>query len=193
MNGVSRRTFLGTGAAGSAALLTGGLNSLFDSLDRCGRPTRRRRGLDGEIHPRTSGADGVGRITSRALTLGYLKRIRALNPRVGAVIETNPQSVAYAARLDNERRRGHVRGPLHGVPILLKDNIATADTMETTAGSLALVNSQVPADATVARQLRRAGAVILGKANLSEWANFRGFAPSTAGAPAAASHGNHTS
>ena len=82
-----------------------------------------------------------------------------------------------ARRRDHERRHGHVRGPLHGIPILLKDNIATDDDMETTAGSLALVGSQVPEDATVAARLRAAGAVILGKANLSEWANFRGFVP----------------
>src|SRR6185436_4108622 len=98
-----------------------------------------------------------GDLTSRALTLGYLERIRAFNPRVGAVIETNPQAVAHAAQLDNERRQGRVRGPLHGVPILLKDNIATADNMQTTAGSLALVKSRVPADATVASRLRMAG------------------------------------
>src|SRR5207245_3971902 len=77
----------------------------------------------------------------------------------------------------DERRHGFVPGPLHGIPILVKDNVATADAMQTTAGSLALVNSRVPADAPIVARLRAAGAVILGKANLSEWANFRGFAP----------------
>jgi amidase len=115
--------------------------------------------------------------TSRELTLGYLGRIAALNPLLGAVIETNPDAVSIAARLDKERHAGRVRGPLHGIPVLLKDNIATADSMQTTAGSLALVNSRVPADAPIVARLREAGAVILGKANLSEWANFRGFAP----------------
>jgi len=100
-----------------------------------------------------------------------------LNPRVGAVIETNPNAVAIAARRDEERRAGKVRGPLHGIPVLIKDNIAVKGTMETTAGSLALERSKVPDDATVASRLRKAGAVIIGKANLSEWANFRGFAP----------------
>jgi amidase len=177
MKGVTRRAFLGTGAAGSAALLAGGLTSLFDpSIAVAARPGGDEVWMEKSILE-LQALMASGELTSRALTLGYLKRIRALNPRVGAVIETNPQAVAYAARLDNERRRGHVRGPLHGVPILLKDNIATADTMQTTAGSLALVNSRVPADATVASRLRMAGAVILGKANLSEWANFRGFAP----------------
>ena len=84
---------------------------------------------------------------------------------------------AIAARLDAERRSGHLRGPLHGIPILVKDNIATDDRMQTTAGSLALVNSRVPSDAPIVARLRHAGAVILGKANLSEWANFRGFPP----------------
>ena len=79
--------------------------------------------------------------------------------------------------MDRERRAGISRGPLHGIPILVKDNIATDDNMETTAGSLALVRSRVPGDATLITRLRSAGAIILGKANLSEWANFRGFAP----------------
>jgi amidase len=118
-----------------------------------------------------------GQLTSRELTQGYLGRIASLNPLLGAVIETNPNATAIAAQLDNDRRRGAVRGPLHGIPILLKDNVATDDQMETTAGSLALVNTRVPADAPIAARLRAEGAVLLGKANLSEWANFRGFAP----------------
>lgn len=118
-----------------------------------------------------------GELSSRELTLAYLQRIRDLNPLLGAVIETNPNAVSIAARLDNERRKGNLLGPLHGIPILLKDNIASNDRMETTAGSFALLGSRVPRDATVTARLRAAGAVILGKANLSEWANFRGFAP----------------
>jgi amidase len=114
-----------------------------------------------------------GALTSRELTLGYLKRIDDLNPLLHAVIETNPNAVAIAAHLDNERRVGHLRGPLHGIPILVKDNIATGDNMETTAGSLALLHSRVPGDAPIVNKLRNAGAVILGKANLSEWAFFR--------------------
>ena len=118
-----------------------------------------------------------GALTSRALTQGYINRIAALNPLLHAVIEVNPNAVSIAAGLDNERRRGAMRGPLHGIPVLVKDNIATQDTMQTTAGSLALVNSRVPADAVVVDRLRNAGAVILGKANLGEWANWRGFNP----------------
>ena len=118
-----------------------------------------------------------GRLTSRELTGMYLDRMAALNPLLGAVIETNPNAIAIAVQRDRERRKGQVRGALHGIPILVKDNIATADNMQTTAGSLALVNSKVPADAPIVGRMREAGAVILGKTNLSEWANFRGFAP----------------
>jgi amidase len=96
---------------------------------------------------------------------------------LGAVIETNPAALDIAARRDAERQAGKSRGPLHGIPVLLKDNIATNDAMETTAGSLALVGSRVPRDARIVARLRAAGAVILGKANLSEWANFRGVVP----------------
>jgi amidase len=119
-----------------------------------------------------------GRTTARALTQAYIERIEDLDlhgPKLNSVIEVNPNAEKIAAQLDEERKAGHVRGPLHGIPILLKDNIATDDAMETTAGSLALVGSKVPRDAGVAAALRRAGAILLGKANLSEWANFRSF------------------
>ena len=119
-----------------------------------------------------------GALTSLQLTRGYVDRIAELNPLLRAVIEINPNAEAIAARLDNDRRQQRgLRGPLHGIPVLVKDNIATDDQMQTTAGSLALVNSRVPADAVITQRLRGAGAVILGKANLGEWANFRGFNP----------------
>jgi amidase len=112
--------------------------------------------------------------TSRALTTAYLARIHALDRnKVNAVIEINPDALNISDSLDRERRAGHVRGPLHGVPVLIKDNIDTGDAMMTTAGSLALAGKPAPMDATVAKRLRDAGAVILGKTNLSEWANFR--------------------
>ncbi|HAF14201.1 MAG TPA: amidase, partial [Blastocatellia bacterium] len=104
-------------------------------------------------------------------------RIASLNPLLHAVIETNPDALAIAQARDRERRAGRIRGPLHGIPVLVKDNLATNDKMQTTAGSFALVNSTVPSDSVVVNRLRAAGAVILGKANLSEWANFRGNAP----------------
>src|SRR5215217_5480810 len=118
----------------------------------------------------------AGRLSSGRLTQAYLRRIRRIDLsgiQLNSVIEVNPDALEIAADLDAERRRGKVRGPLHGIPILVKDNFATRDKMETTAGSLALVGAEVPRDAFVIRQLRRAGAVILGKTNLSEWANFR--------------------
>ena len=117
-----------------------------------------------------------GERTSREITELYLDRIEALDrqgPTLRSVIETNPDALGIAEELDRERAGGSVRGPLHGVPILLKDNVATADRTTTTAGSLALEGSIPPRDAFVAGRLRQAGAVILGKANLSEWANFR--------------------
>ena len=118
-----------------------------------------------------------GDLSSVELTEAYLRRIERLDPLLHAVIETNPAALEIAARRDAERRAGRSRGPLHGIPVLLKDNIATNDAMESTAGSLALVGSRVPRDATIVTRLRAAGAVVLGKANLSEWANFRGVVP----------------
>src|SRR2546423_1102246 len=117
-----------------------------------------------------------GRMTSRSITQLYLNRIAALDrkgPSLHHVIEVNPDALSIAASLDGERKAGRVRGPLHGIPVLLKDNVDTADRMTTTAGSLALAGSIPLQDSTVAAKLRAAGAVLLGKANLSEWANFR--------------------
>jgi amidase len=117
-----------------------------------------------------------GRLTARALTQAYLDRIAAMDrkgPTLRSVLETNPDALAIADALDAERRAKGPRGPLHGIPILLKDNIDTHDKMTTTAGSLALEGSVPPRDSTVAERLRAAGAVLLGKTNMSEWANIR--------------------
>jgi amidase len=117
-----------------------------------------------------------GKDTARSLVQKYFARIEAIDrrgPALHSVIETNPDALAIADRLDAERKSKGPRGPLHGIPILLKDNIATADRMTTTAGSLALDGSIPPKDAFIVERLRAAGAVILGKTNLSEWANFR--------------------
>jgi amidase len=119
-----------------------------------------------------------GRLTSEDLTQEYIKRILALDqngPGVNSVIELNPDALVMARTADALRRRGIVLGPLHGIPILLKDNIDTGDKMQTSAGSFALVGTPAPRDSTVAAHLRAGGAVILGKTNLSEWANFRSF------------------
>src|SRR2546426_4176285 len=115
----------------------------------------------------------TGARTSRSICAAYLARIGELNPKLHAVLETNPDVLAIADRLDAERKAGHTRGPLHGIPVLIKDNIATADRMMTTAGSLALVGVPSPRDAALGPPLRAAGAGIIGKTNLSEWANIR--------------------
>lgn len=117
-----------------------------------------------------------GELSAEALTQAYLERINEIDksgPTLNSVIEVNPDALAIAASLDKERKGKGGRGPLHGIPVLIKDNIDTADNMQTTAGSLALVGSRPAQDSAVARKLREAGAVILGKTNLSEWANIR--------------------
>jgi amidase len=117
------------------------------------------------------------RTNAVALVRAYATRIASLDragPSLNSVIELNPDAEAIAQQLDDEARAGRWRGPLHGVPIVVKDNLATADRMQTSAGSPALIGAQVPRDAFVVQRLREAGAVLLGKANLSEWANIRG-------------------
>jgi amidase len=130
-----------------------------------------------------------GEVTSLALVEAYLARIEALDrrgPTLRSVLEVNPEARAIAHALDEERRTKGPRGLLHGIPILLKDNIDTGDRMHTTAGSLALAGAPALADSAVAARLRAAGVVLLGKTNLSEWANIRSTAPPAAGAPWAA-------
>ena len=171
---LSRRHFLGATGVAGAALMLGGAGSVATAA-------RRKPGPDGDAPwfeatiPELQGLMASRELTSLSLTKAYLARIGREDGLLGSVIETNPQAIGIAAQRDAERRRGRVRGPLHGIPVLVKDNIATADRMDTAAGSLALVGSKVPGDAPLVAALRRAGAVILGKANLSEWANFRGF------------------
>jgi amidase len=117
-----------------------------------------------------------GSLTSRQLVNKYLERIKSIDrsgPQLRSVIEINPDALAIADQMDEERKNGRTRGPLHGIPVLIKDNIDTADKMQTTAGSLALEGNVASKDAFIVTQLRKAGAVILGKTNLSEWANFR--------------------
>jgi len=118
----------------------------------------------------------TGKYTSRALVEKYLLRIDAIDrkgPTLNSVIEVNPDALKTADDLDNERKEKGPRGPMHGIPVLIKDNIATSDKMMTTAGSLALVGAKPPVDSFLVRQLRKSGAIILGKTNLSEWANIR--------------------
>jgi amidase len=117
-----------------------------------------------------------GKFSGRSITEKYLARIEEIDkqgPTIGSVIEVNPEALAIADALDKERKANHLRGPMHGIPVLIKDNIDTADQMQTTAGSLALLGSKPARDSFVAQKLRESGAVILGKTNLSEWANIR--------------------
>src|ERR1700694_2556519 len=119
-----------------------------------------------------------GKLTSVELTREYIARIMALDqngPGVNSVIELNPEALDMARHADQLRRHGIILGPLHGIPVLLKDNVDTGDMMQTTAGSFALLGKPALTDSTVAANLRAGGAVILGKTNLSEWANFRSF------------------
>jgi amidase len=171
---VSRRTFLRLSALAGAGV----------SLAEHGaaRPAHAQSSQEGRLEEATvaelQAAMATGRLTSVALTNFYLNRIRALDqngPGVNSVIELNPDALSIARDADAMRRRGTVLGPLHGIPVLLKDNIDTGDSMQTTAGSFALAGQPALSDSTVAAQLRAGGAVILGKTNLSEWANFRSF------------------
>ena len=167
----NRREFLKTGAAGLAAI------ALF----------RNAKGeivnfVDGDPFPelvevtitQLQAQMKSGKLTSRRLVEMYLERIKQVDTKTHAVLELNPDALAIAEQMDKERKKGKVRGPLHGIPVLIKDNIDTADKMHTTAGSLALLDAPAPKqDSAVAANLRKAGAVIIGKTNLSEWANFR--------------------
>ncbi|MDB4876914.1 MAG: N-carbamoylputrescine amidase [Gemmatimonadetes bacterium] len=172
---MSRRAFVTTTVAGAIA---------FDSsVARAStvrvagtRPHSQAFALDEATIDDLQSRMRAGGETSRSLTQQYLARIDAIDqrgPAINAVIELNPDALAIADQLDAERKSGKVRGPMHGIPVLIKDNIDTADRMHTTAGSLALADNIAPRDSFVAERLRAAGAVILGKTNLSEWANFR--------------------
>ena len=118
----------------------------------------------------------AGNQTAVSLTKMYLKRIKEIDkngPKINAVIELNPDALKIAEAMDKERKAGRIRGQLHGIPVLIKDNINTGDSMMTTAGSLAMKGNIATKDAFIVTKLREAGAVIIGKTNLSEWANFR--------------------
>jgi amidase len=143
------------------------------------RPVLRGIDLESATIPDLQRAMNAHRLKSVQLTSFYLRRIRALDPRLHAVIATNPEAMRIAAASDRQRRKDGARSPLEGIPVLLKDNIDTRDRQPTTAGSLALVRSKPARDAFLARRLRAAGAVIIGKANLSEWANFRSYESSS--------------
>jgi amidase len=167
---MNRRGFLGCGTAAGVAALAGPARS--DELPFTVPPFELAEASVVSLQRQMA----TGELSSRRLVEAHLARIASLDrqgPELRSVIETNPEALAIAEALDRERQAKGPRGPLHGIPVLVKDNIDTADRMTTTAGSLALEGSVPPRDAHVAARLRAAGAVILGKANLSEWANFR--------------------
>ncbi|TGE12830.1 amidase [Hymenobacter elongatus] len=178
---MNRRLFIRTSSLAGVALTT-------LSLDAAATAT----GPVASVNPTSPAADSFelqeatiaelqemmrsGKHSARSLTKLYLKRIEDIDqkgPRLNSVIELNPDALAIADTLDKERKAGKLRGPLHGIPVLIKDNIDTGDQMQTTAGSLALAGHKAKQDAFIVKKLREAGAVLLGKTNLSEWANFR--------------------
>jgi amidase len=173
-----RRSFLAAGVAGGVLAFT---TEVRAAADRRGEPSPIRATeplfeLSELSIAELQQAMESGEYTARSLAEKYIARIEAIDrsgPRLACVIELNPDAFALAEQLDAERSSKGGRGPLHGIPVLIKDNIDTADRMSTTAGSLALVGSKPPEDSFVVKQLRKAGAVILGKTNLSEWANIR--------------------
>ncbi len=179
--GMSRRNFLQKAAAGGAVFAAGPTMAFAAPAGGGGAGSGSGSGAAPPFDLEETTVAGLQEQmrrggTSREITRKYMVRIDAMNEQ-GAdlrhVIELNPEALAIAEALDQERKQKGVRGPLHGIPVLIKDNIATADRMQTTAGSLALAGAAPPRDSFVAKKLREAGAVILGKANLSEWANFR--------------------
>ena len=180
---MDRRDFVRLGAVAGAIALRG--NPLAAEVTREEKQTLRTAtknlsnapfALDEMTVADLQSAMAAGRMTAHSITQQYIDRIQALDrtgPTLRAVLEINPDALSIADALDRERKAGKVRGPLHGIPILIKDNIDTADRMTTTAGSYALAGSIALQDATIAAKLRAAGAILLGKTNLSEWANFR--------------------
>jgi amidase len=173
---LSRRSFIGSAVAGVVVARHGSIRLGETRSPPPATPQVPTFALDELTIDDLQAGLRSGAETSRSLVQQYLGRIDALDqrgPAINAVIELNPDSLTIASQLDDERKAGRIRGPLHGIPVFIKDNIDTADKMRTTAGSLALADNIAARDAFVAERLRAAGAIILGKTNLSEWANFR--------------------
>ena len=175
---MKRRDFLRVGTLAAGAAAAGPVRAAAAAPVEAARPQAEVPAfeLDEATIADLQKAMEAGRETSRSLVEKYIGRIASLDrqgPALRQVLEVNPDALAIATGLDDERKAGRTRGPLHGIPVLVKDNVGTADRMTTTAGSLALEGSIPPVDSFVARRLRDAGAVLLGKTNMSEWANFR--------------------
>ncbi len=175
-NQFDRRHFLKLGVAGGTAAMAVPFSNCKSEAPSPAEQGIRPFELDETTIAALQDAMKSGKLSSHSITEKYLARIEELDrrgPSLHSVIEVNPDALSIARELDRERKAKGPRGPLHGIPVLVKDNIGTADRLTTTAGSLALEGSIPPRDSFVAAHLRMAGAVILGKANLSEWANFR--------------------
>lgn len=183
-HGILRRDFLKYSTAGgvlAATAAAGGLGGLLTGCERKDPAPEVAEKVRPFVYSEYTIAEiqslmESGQLSARELTAEYLKRIEEIDqsgPALNAVIEVNPEALVLAEAMDAERKQGKIRGPLHGIPVMLKDNIGTADQMQTTAGSLALMNARPGQDAFLVQNLRSAGAIILGKTNLSEWANFR--------------------
>jgi amidase len=175
---MNRRSFVRRSVAGAAgvAVTSVSVHARAESRDVAGAMPPAAFELDEMTVADLQAAMSSGKYTALSITKKYLDRIDDIDkrgPAINSVIELNPDALAIASELDRERKAGRLRGPLHGIPVLIKDNIDTHDRMMTTAGSLALAGSIASQDSTVAKKLRDAGAVIIGKTNLSEWANFR--------------------
>jgi amidase len=174
---MNRRTFVRSGIAGAAGLAAVKVSAARSETSRSAEAhSPAAFELDELTIAELQTGMSSGKYTAQSLTRKYLDRIDDVDrhgPAINSVIELNPDALSIAGDLDKERKAGQVRGPLHGIPVLIKDNIDTHDRMTTTAGSLALGGSIPLQDSSVAKKLRDAGAVIIGKTNLSEWANFR--------------------
>jgi amidase len=165
---MKRRYFLSLSAAGAAALVINNTENIS------AQTAMKSFEMEEFTIAQLQEAMQSGKLSAREITQKYLDRIGEVDKKLNSVIETNPDALAIADAMDKERKAGKVRSAMHGIPVLLKDNIDTADKMKTTAGSLALVDAPAPKqDAFFVQKLREAGAVIIGKTNLSEWANFR--------------------
>lgn len=172
---MKRRDFIQKAALGGSFAALGSLASCKE--EPANAQADRLALVDFELNEKTVSElrEGMesGKYTARSIVEKYLARIEAIDDKLNSIIELNPDALAIADSMDEERKNGTIRGPLHGIPIIIKDNIDTADKMMTTAGSLALEGSTPQQDSWVAQKLRSAGAIILAKSNLSEWANFR--------------------
>lgn len=168
MKNLDRRKFLGATAIGGAIVF------MKNAEKSASQTNSGSFELDEITISELQNAMQSGKMSAKEITQKYLERIASVDKKINSIIEINPDALKIAEDLDKERRSRKIRGSLHGIPVVIKDNIDTADKMKTTAGSLALIDAPTPKqDASVAEQLRKAGAIIIAKTNLSEWANFR--------------------